>query len=43
MEVSGQLHTPTALPLGKESPLPIGREAGWTPEPVWTLLLSLTI
>jgi hypothetical protein len=26
MEVSGQLHVPTALPL-----VPIGKEAGWTP------------
>jgi hypothetical protein len=25
-----------ALPPGKEPPVPIGQEAGWTPEPVWT-------
>jgi hypothetical protein len=25
-----------ALPPGKEPPIPIGREAGWAPEPVWT-------
>jgi hypothetical protein len=31
MEVSGQLN-----PLGKEPPVPIGYEAGWDPEPVWT-------
>jgi hypothetical protein len=34
--VSGQLHAPDALPLGKELPLPIGSQAGWAPEPVWT-------
>jgi hypothetical protein len=31
MQVSGQLHAPNALP-----PVPIGKEAGWAPEPVWT-------
>jgi hypothetical protein len=25
-----------ALPPGKEPPVPIGQEAGWAPEPVWT-------
>jgi hypothetical protein len=25
-----------ALPPGKEHPVPIGSEAGWAPEPVWT-------
>jgi hypothetical protein len=25
-----------ALPTGKGSPVPIGQEAGWAPEPVWT-------
>jgi hypothetical protein len=34
--VSGQLHVPAALPPGKERPVPIGYEIGWTPEPVWT-------
>jgi hypothetical protein len=29
MEVSGQLHDPAALPLGKEPPVPIGQAAGW--------------
>jgi hypothetical protein len=24
------------LPPGKEPPVPIGQEAGWAPEPVWT-------
>jgi len=36
MEVSNQLHTLTALLLGKESLVPIGQEAGWAPEEVWT-------
>jgi hypothetical protein len=34
--VSGQLHAPAALPPEKEPPVPIGYEAGWAPEPVWT-------
>jgi hypothetical protein len=34
-EVSGQLHSPSAVPLGKEPLVPIGYEAGWTPELVW--------
>jgi hypothetical protein len=29
--VSGLLHVPSALPPGKETPLPIGYEAGWGP------------
>jgi hypothetical protein len=29
-----------ALPPGKEPPVPIGREAGWAPEPVWTQKLE---
>jgi hypothetical protein len=36
MEVSGQLHALVALPTGKEPLVPIGKEAGWAPEPVWT-------
>jgi hypothetical protein len=37
MGVSSQHHAPAALyPLGKEPPVPIGQEAGWAPEPVWT-------
>jgi hypothetical protein len=36
MHVSGQLHVPAPLPPGKEPPVPIGLEAGWAPEPVWT-------
>jgi hypothetical protein len=30
--VSGQLHAPAILPLGKEPPALIGEEAGWVPE-----------
>jgi hypothetical protein len=37
VEMSGQLHAAVALPLRKEPPVPIGKEAGWAPEPVWTL------
>jgi hypothetical protein len=37
MKVSGQLNTPATLPLRKESPLPIGKEAGWATELVWML------
>jgi hypothetical protein len=37
MEVSVQLHAPAALATGKEHPVPIGKEAGWALEPVWTL------
>jgi hypothetical protein len=36
MEVSGQLHAPATLLLGKEPLVPVGYEAGWAPEPVWT-------
>jgi hypothetical protein len=32
-----QLHTPAALPLGKEPLLPIGWEASWAPQLMWTL------
>jgi hypothetical protein len=35
MDVSGQIHAPAALASGKEPLLPIRREAGWDPEPVW--------
>jgi len=35
MEMSGQLHGPAALPPGKESPVPIGQEAGWVTELQW--------
>jgi hypothetical protein len=36
LEVSGQLHSPTTLPPGKEPSVPIGYEFGWTPQSVWT-------
>jgi hypothetical protein len=36
MEVSGQLHAPAALLPEEEPPVPIGYEAGWAPEPIWT-------
>jgi hypothetical protein len=36
MEVSGQLHAPAALLLGKDPLVPVGFEAGWAPEPFWT-------
>jgi hypothetical protein len=35
MEMSGQLHAPEALPLGKGFPVLIGQEAEWVPE--WIL------
>jgi hypothetical protein len=34
--VSGQLHAPAALPPGEEPPVPIGYEAAWATEPVWS-------
>jgi hypothetical protein len=37
MYVSCQLHSPTALSPEKESPIPIRWDAGWAPDPVWTL------
>jgi hypothetical protein len=37
MEVSGQLHAPSALPSEKDLPLFIEQEAGWAPKPVWKL------
>jgi hypothetical protein len=37
MEVCGQLHAPAALAQVKEPPSLIVQEAGWAPEPVWTL------
>jgi len=35
MEKTDQLHAPTALPSEKGLQVPTGKEAGWTPEPVW--------
>jgi hypothetical protein len=44
MGVSGQRHAPAALlPPGKGSPVPIGQEAGWAPEPVWTQRLEESV
>jgi hypothetical protein len=40
MGVSGR-HAPAALlPPEKGPPVPIGQEAGWDPEPVWTKRLE---
>jgi hypothetical protein len=39
MEVSGQIHTPAALPPGKTLE-PIKQEAGWALETAWTVLLK---
>jgi hypothetical protein len=36
MEVSDHFHAPAALVPGKEPPVPIGKQTGWTPEAVWT-------
>jgi hypothetical protein len=36
-EVNGQHHFPPALTPAKESPVPIGKEAVWVADPVWTL------
>jgi hypothetical protein len=41
MGVSGQRHAPAALlPPGKGPPVPIGQEAEWAPQPVWTQRLE---
>jgi hypothetical protein len=40
MEGNGQLHAPAALPPGREPQLPNGYEAGWAPEPDWTLCIG---
>jgi hypothetical protein len=37
MEVSFQLHAPAALSLEEKPPVPLGYEAEWASEPVWTL------
>jgi hypothetical protein len=36
MEINCQFHVPAALPLEKESPVPIEWMAGWVVETVWT-------
>jgi hypothetical protein len=37
MDLSGQLHAPAALSTGNQPPVSTAQEAGWVPEPVWTL------
>jgi hypothetical protein len=37
MDVSAQLYVQPALPLGKAPAIRSVWEAGWAPEPVWTL------
>jgi hypothetical protein len=37
MEVSGELHTPTALSRGKRPRYQSDKEAGQAPGPAWTL------
>jgi hypothetical protein len=37
MQVIGRLHAPAALPRGEVAAVSIEEEAGWTPEPIWTL------
>jgi hypothetical protein len=37
MELSDQLDAPATLSPGKGSPVLVGLEARWVPEPVWTL------
>jgi hypothetical protein len=36
MGVSGQRHVPAAFYLRERTPVPIGLEAGWASELVWT-------
>jgi hypothetical protein len=36
MWVSGQRHAPAALTPGERTPGTIGKESGWSLEPVWT-------
>jgi hypothetical protein len=37
MEVNGEFQAPTTLTPGKYPPVPIAQNAGWAPDPVWTL------
>jgi hypothetical protein len=37
MEMSGQLHAASRFTPGKGPPVPIRKEAGWAPDPAWTL------
>lgn len=36
MEMSGPIHFPSALTLGKQSPVTIVQTPGWSPEKIWT-------
>jgi hypothetical protein len=38
--VSGQRYTLAVLYPRERTPVPIGQEAGWAPEPVWTQRLE---
>jgi hypothetical protein len=40
MEVNGQLQAPAALAQKKGPPVTFGEEAGWAPEPIWTICRS---
>jgi hypothetical protein len=42
MGVSAQRHAPAALYPRERTPIPIGQEAGWAPELVWTQRLEET-
>jgi hypothetical protein len=37
MQISDQIHEPTALSQGNETPKPTDKEAGRAPEPVFTI------
>jgi hypothetical protein len=40
MEMDDKFHIPASLPLcpsGESPSAPIGQNAGWVPEPVWTM------
>jgi len=37
MNVSGQIYAPAALFSVNEPSVPVEQEAGWAPQPVWTL------
>jgi hypothetical protein len=40
--LDGQCHAPAALCPGERIPVPIGQEAGWASEPVWTQRIEET-
>jgi hypothetical protein len=37
LDINSQLHGLAVLFPGKEPPVPIGLDAKWAPEPIWTL------